>query len=91
MTEAVPSAASEVTEALVIAVTGEDDQYDEQASEAISQHMSNLADAVPEQMEDIAASIVETVPEAADDIDDALREWLESESESSEPEERKPE
>ena len=91
MTEAVPSAASEVTEALVIAVTGEDDQYDEQASEAISQHMSNLADAVPEQMEDIAASIVETVPEAADDIDDALREWLKSESESSEPEERKPE
>lgn len=89
MTEAVPSAASEVTEALVQAVTGEDDQYDEQASEAISQHMSNLADAVPEQMEDIAASIVDAMPEAADDVDEALREWQESESESSESEEQK--
>lgn len=89
MTEAVPSAASEVTEAFVQAVTGEDDTYDEQASEALSQHMSNLADAVPEQMEGIAASIVETVPEAADDVGEALREWLASESKSSESEEQR--
>ena len=83
MTEAVPSAAPEVTEALVQAVTGDDDEYDEQASEAITQHLSNLADAVPEQIEDIAASIVATMPEAADDVDEALREWQESESDSS--------
>ncbi|MGB0866833.1 MAG: MFS transporter [Granulosicoccaceae bacterium] len=75
MTEAVPTAAPEVTEALVQAVTGDDDKYDVQASEAISQHMSNLADTVPEQVEDIAASIVEVVPEAAEDVDQALREW----------------
>lgn len=83
MTEAVPTAASEVTEAFVQAVTGDvpgdDDYYDEQASEAISQHMSNMADAVPEQMEELAASIVDVVPEAADDVDEALREWQESE------------
>ena len=86
MTEAVPSAAPEVTEALVQAVTGEDDQYDEQASEAISQHMINLADAVPEQMQDIAATIVESMPEAADDVDEALREWQQSESKNSQEE-----
>jgi len=88
MTEAVPSAASEVTEALVQAVTAEDDQYDRQTSELISLHMSNLADTVPEQMEDIAASIIETMPEAAEDVDEALREWQESESDTSESEEQ---
>lgn len=87
MTEAVPTAAPEVTEALVQALTGEDDGYDDQASEAISQHVSNLADTVPEQLEEIAASIVEVVPEAAEDVDQALREWAEGEEGgASEPE-----
>ena len=48
--------------------------------------MSNLADAVPEQMQDIAATIVESMPEAADDVDEALREWQENESKNSKDE-----
>ena len=48
--------------------------------------MINLADAVPEQMQDIAATIVESMPEAADDVDEALREWQQSESKNSQEE-----
>lgn len=86
MAEAVPTAAAEVTEALVQAATGEDDSYDEQASEAISQHMSNMAETVPEQFEELAASVVEAAPEAAEDMDQALSDWQESEAEAAEQE-----
>lgn len=84
MAEAVPTAASEVSEAFVQSMTGEGEgyDYDQDASEAISQHMSNMAEVVPEQFEGIAASIVEEIPEAAADVDEALREWQEASTEA---------
>lgn len=84
MTEAVPAAATDVSEAYMQTVTDDDYDYDEQLSGAISQHMSNMADVAPEQFEGIAASIVEVVPEAAQDVDEALREWQESEANNAE-------
>jgi hypothetical protein len=68
-------------------VTGENDEYDydELLSDAVSQHMSNMADVAPEQFEEIAASIVEVIPEAADDVSEALREWQENEAANTNP------
>ncbi|WP_027855841.1 MFS transporter [Marinobacterium jannaschii] len=89
MVEAVPDAATEVTEAYVCSVTGgEDDESGEshvdeaeteaakaeEVEESLTEYMTQVVEKVPEQAVDVAVVVVEAVPEMASGVVDMLNE-----------------
>lgn len=90
VTQAMPDAAVEITQAYVTAVSDQETEGDdtsnevwsEEATEALVEHVSQIADALPEHAADVAGVVVESIPEAASDVVDVLQSHEQIDNES---------
>lgn len=81
VTQAMPDAAVEITQAYVSAVSEQEDTageeagevWSEEATEALVEHVSQIAESLPEHAVDVASAVVESIPEVATEVADVLQ------------------